>query len=128
MAYSVSGTLSPVCSTENTGVPAGVYDGESYWTWTNDAGTWYLSKWGGNLLNPDLITWGIGPRLGISGISEAGWQSDEQSETGPVGSYSPNPDASGTATVTEIAAFTTYATFTINDGPLAGQYIVLKTG
>ena len=41
-AYSVSGTLSPDCTTSNTGEPAGTYNDEDYWTWTNDADTWYL--------------------------------------------------------------------------------------
>jgi hypothetical protein len=40
--YSVSGTLTPDATTPDTGEPAGTYDAQPYWSWTNDAGTWYL--------------------------------------------------------------------------------------
>ena len=46
--YSVSGTLSPDATTADTGEAAGTFSGQPYWTWTNDAGTWYLFLNGAN--------------------------------------------------------------------------------
>lgn len=40
--YSVSGTLTPDATTADTGDPAGTHNGQPYWSWTNDAGTWFL--------------------------------------------------------------------------------------
>lgn len=101
--YAITGTpdISPDCTTPDTGEPAGERNGQPYWMWTNEAGTWYLSKWAENMMNPASVTWGIGPRFGISVGAEPGWQADERSETGPAGTYSPNESATGTATVAE---------------------------
>lgn len=40
--YSVSGTLTPDATTADTGDPAGTHNGQPYWSWTNDEGTWFL--------------------------------------------------------------------------------------
>ena len=122
--YSVSGTLSPDATTADTGVAAGTYNEESYWTWTNDAGTWYLWYW-----KPFFGSsqWSIGPSA-PGGLSEIFWIRSPGEEV--VGDYIDNgPSSTGTATVAEYVepAPTEYAVLTINDGPLAGQYIVLKT-
>ena len=115
-AYRVDGTLTPDATTATTGEPAGTYGGQPYWSWTNDAGTWFLySPHAGN-------DWRISPTL-PSGKTDPFWNH----LTPITGEYGETNGASGTATVTAIAS-STYAAFTINDGPLAGQYIVLKTG
>lgn len=88
-AYSVSGTLTPDATTANTGEPAGTFNGQDYWTWTNDAGTWYLlfgTSWRiykGSLTPPPFDPWW---NRGVANI---------------LGEYSPVIAATGTATVAE---------------------------
>jgi hypothetical protein len=65
MRLTITGTvdLSPDCTTPDTGEPAGTHNGQSYWTWTNDAGTWYL--WAS--INPKggkIYCWYITTQLG----------------------------------------------------------------
>jgi len=90
MRYAVSGTLSPDATTADTGEAAGTYNGQPYWMWTNDAGTWYLYKPSAN--------WYIANSL--DGIQTKVWNGGESI----VGTYAPDPltGATGTATVTKI--------------------------
>ena len=122
-AYSVTGTTSPDCTTASTGEPAGTYGGEPYWSWVNGATTWYL--W---------FDLGIGGWWWISATPPGDSFEDAWGQIlGTVtGLYAPYTGLfySGDSTIAEYIppAASTYATLTIADGPLAGQYIVLKTG
>jgi len=121
--YSVSGTLSPDATTADTGEPAGQFGGHPYWSW----GEWYLFNAG--VFGSSV--WVVANRLSVSlvagGVDRA-WQA---AVGGPAGEYNPmvGMGTAGTATVAEYVAPPTpteYAVLTINDGPLAGEYIVLK--
>jgi hypothetical protein len=123
--YSVSGTLDPDATTANTGPAAGTYNGQSYWSWLVGEQEWFL-WWGSGGLQ-----WFIARQLG-GPISRGTPHFNRFALTGDpldgiAGDYTPI-DATGTATVAEyVAPPAEYAVLTINDGPLAGQYVVLKT-
>jgi len=120
--YSVSGILTPDATTADTGVAAGTHNGQPYWEW-ND---WYLLAAG----TPGRTYWVIANRLSQGFIENSSDRVWRVTSGGPIGEYNPvaNMGTIGTATVAEITepTPTEYAVLTINDGPLAGQYIVLK--
>lgn len=88
-AYIISGTLTPDATTANTGELAGTYNGQNYWTWTNDAGTWYLYL-------TEAAVYAIAGQL-PAGKAQPAWQGG----AAVAGDYLPNPNATGTATVAE---------------------------
>ena len=114
----VSGAPSPDCTTVDTGVAAGVYNGEPYWSWTNEAGTWYLQK-------STVSTWWL-----ILSTLGGDWTDRWWFTSGPIGSnYQPSGSYSGVVAVAEYVAPPpeTFLTLQIHSGPNAGEYIVLKT-
>ena len=86
-AYAITGTLEPDVTTENTGEPAGVLNGEPYWSWAAAEVTWFLFWDSGQSL------WFIGSELGGLPL----WTSATL-----VGPYDPF-GSSGIATVAEYA-------------------------
>jgi hypothetical protein len=106
--YSVSGTLSPDATTADTGEAPGVFIGQNYWTWTNDAGTWYLFA---GTYAGETPTWNVSNLLGL-GLGIPIWQGPNSSN--PVGDYTPLANATGTATVAEITE------------PAADEYYVIQ--
>lgn len=128
MRLTISGTVSPDCTTLDTGEPAGTHSGYDYWTWEAGEQEWFLAfvPADGKAGTPDF--WSISLGLPDStNYTDVRWRLDSAVVSG---NYLPIRDATGTVIVTEYTppAATTYATLTITDGPLAGQYIVLKTG
>ena len=108
--YVVTGTLNPDAT--GTYVENGTYlsrpayereDG-AYWIWWSTA------------------AWIISPSKG--GFITNYWF---DADATPAGTYAVRGTYTGTATVAEYAAPTEYAVLTINDGPNAGKYIILKT-
>jgi len=94
--YVVSGTVSPDCTTPDTGEPAGTYNGQNYWTWTNDAGTWYL-WW---FTSPRGNAWTITAELGSAPDGLLWYQWTTEQIIPVSGEYPTNGDNStGTATV-----------------------------
>jgi len=132
-AYAVTGTLSPDVTTANTGEPDGYFGDPPYWQWLVGETLWILS-YTQTIEGPKPTTtydnWFIDTLFG--GGSPWYWlkKTVADGSPDPVGEYAPMNSATGTATVAEYVppSNPTYATLTINDGPLAGQYIVLKTG
>jgi hypothetical protein len=138
MTYSVTGTLNPDATAPSLGLPAGTYNGKNYWAFDppgTGGGTWYLA-WvvaGSKPATPAF--WCLWSSTnGFPVPSE--WNNPtgkwvlQSSSDDPSGSYSPKglEEYTGTATVSSAVYAAVYAALTINDGPLAGQYIVLKTG
>lgn len=124
-AYVVTGTLNPDAATENTGEPAGVSGGFPYWSWTNDAGTWYM------YYSPDFFGWWIGPVLGVDYPPNAWSGSGPEGPSAPVGTYSPTGSYTGTCEVTEYVpppepAVEKILSLEILVGPNAGKYVLLK--
>lgn len=115
-AYRVTGTLTPDATGDYQ--EAGTHNGQPYYR--RGADDWYilwytLLRGGG---------WGIANAL-IPPLTLPNWA---RSGDGIVGEYSPVRDAVGTASVAESTPTpTTYATLTINDGPHAGRYVVLRS-
>ena len=109
--YTISGTLTPD-ATGTTGEPAGVFNGQNYWTWTTEGTAWYLAY--------------NGPRYVIRNTLGAGatglWISDTIG-IDPSGTYIPLINVTGTATV---ALAPMYMAFEISDGPDAGKFIALE--
>jgi hypothetical protein len=105
MRLVVTGTpdLSPDCTTPDTGAPAGTYNGYDYWTWTNDAGTWYLWMLPAALNRYGIISAALGVPPAIDG--PPGWTYNFRffPDDYPVASYAPQfgSGATGTATVAE---------------------------
>lgn len=68
--YQVSAVVDPVSPNciGLTGEPTGIYNGQSYWTWTNDTGTWFLffdTVWLlGTKLGPDAINFPLWVNFG----------------------------------------------------------------
>ena len=114
--YAVSGTLSPDATTADTGEPAGTFSGQPYWTWTNDAGTWYLwTVFGVYLISADPPAF-IQPGLF--------WQNSVGEYVVP-GTYSPVGANTGTATVAEYVAPTPDEYITVR-WRASGEFTVLK--
>lgn len=91
--YSVTGTITPNATTPtNTGEPAGTFNDQPYWSWTNDAGTWYL--W--SRLDRGVRWWYVSESTGS--LAAAYWGLRTNS---PAGNYVPKSPATGTATVSE---------------------------
>jgi len=137
--YSVSGTLTPDATTADTGEAVGTEAEKPYFDWTAGGRDWRMC-W-----NAVTAEWAIIPRgVTSSGfirtptqinslLNWGGWWRGPQTESN-AGEYaaqngSGGEEVTGTATVAEIVepTPTEYAVLTINDGPLAGEYIVLKT-
>jgi len=102
ISYSVSGILSPDATTENTGEPAGTYNGQDYWTWT---GYDYRGE------EPELLTfylffstffsnWYISHELG----NTAGWSRSPNSSEIPGNYTSTYWLIEGIATVAEVVS------------------------
>jgi hypothetical protein len=125
--YSVSGDVTPDCTTADTGEQAGSQGGLPNWRWLAGGQEWWLQATGtGWLLCVDYN--GDGFLNFQDSISGPNWQS-AGTDGKPPGEYTPSNGASGTVIVAEYVEPppTEYAVLTINDGPLAGEYIVLKT-
>lgn len=104
MAYAVTGTLTPD-ATGNTGEPAGEYNGQPYWMWTNEAGTWYLYAYAYAFGDSWMISKMLG---GVPSIPVMPyWRGTPGTPGGGMpsvaGSYSPY-GATGTAVVAELAS------------------------
>lgn len=99
MRLTVTGTpdLSPDCTTPDTGEPAGTYNGQNYWTWTNDAGTWFLWYKRVTFPPPGYQKMYISAALGNS----YGWQLTITDPAVIIGNYTSNGAYTGTATVAE---------------------------
>lgn len=95
--YTVTGTVTPDCTGDYT--DAGEYNGQRYYTCTNDAGTWYMlyradTRWyivldsngDGQITTADLLL----PHF----VTEAG-------STNPAQNYKAQAGASGTAVAAE---------------------------
>jgi hypothetical protein len=113
----VSGTLVPDATTADTGVAAGIHNEEPYWSWTNDAETWYL-WWGGT-------GWNIGNALGGATLV---WI---RPDVNIVGEYFPIGSTTGTATVAEYEEPPAPGSEKLLvlewlTGPHAGKYTLLK--
>jgi hypothetical protein len=94
--YSVSGTLVPDATTENTGEPKGLCSqGYPYWEWTNEAGTWQL-KWDTTPEKYCISKDGLGPSGENPCWTNTGGELDVE------GDYIPVTFASGTASVAEV--------------------------
>ena len=102
--YSITGDSSPDCSIADTGIRVGTRNGQPYWSWVNDAGTWYLFYTWTSELDPcwlisntlsDWLSEGGGGELGWYRISES-IEGDYDNTAGP---------ANGTPIVDEIPAF-----------------------
>jgi len=127
--YSVSGTLTPDATTADTGEPAGTFGGQPYWRWLVGEQEWFLF-YRPEFSFPPFVNaerWVIGNELNTpAGFDSLEWH---RLSNEIAGDYAPS-GTTGTATVAEITGpppATEYAVLQINDGPLAGEYIVLKT-
>lgn len=86
--YTVSGTVTPDCTGDYT--DAGEYNGQRYYTCTNEAGTWFLYSTD----SPPFQLWRISAVLGATkGLC---W-----TQSSLLGEYLPAGGAAGTATVAE---------------------------
>jgi hypothetical protein len=118
---SVSGTLSPDATTANTGPPAGTHEGQPYWQWTNDAGTWFLS----NVNLSGGLQWAITSRLGAFVVGVGSWRRPDNEPA--IGEYSPVGSATGIATVAEVPpAPAKLLVLEWHVGPHAGKYTLLR--
>jgi len=115
MRLTVTGTpdLSPDCTTPDTGEPAGMYQEQLYWTWTNEAGTWYL-RWDNT---PE--------RYMIVSQADIVWMDPHWVSTGGdfdlLGTYTPAAGAIGTAIVAEyVPPATTVELFFGAQGKIVG--------
>jgi hypothetical protein len=114
-AYNVTGTVTPDCTTPivgGTGEPAGTFLSQPFWRWENAGKVWTLIYNGAAYIIRNA-----------PGADNAIW-TNQTAGTSPVGTYAPS---GGIATGNPVvAAVSTYATLKVNDGPFAGQYVVLK--
>lgn len=90
----VTGTVTPDCTGDYT--DAGEYNGQRYYTCTNEAGTWYL--W--FLASKDELRWSISVTLGET--LPATWM--KVGSLSPIGIYVAGEPYSGAATVAEYVA------------------------
>lgn len=117
--YSVSGTLSPDATVADTGEAAGEHNGQPYWSWTNDAGTWYL--WSSTVKG--VISWYLSPTLGSSM-----WTGPASVGATPNGDYLPPrfpPGITGTASVAEYVEPSAPECITLR-WRASGEFTILK--
>ena len=107
--YQIIGDPNPDCTTSDTGDVAGTHNGQPYWSWTNDAGTWYLYYTTSPSFDP---CWLISNALSNwltegGGGGELGWYGGSGTGLNRIGDYNnTGGGASGTPTVAGIPAFT----------------------
>ena len=115
MKLTISGALSPDATIANTGEPTGQYLGRDQWTWAAGGHAWTLRY----VADPFASGWKI-----LADGGEDYWWAGPNAVS-PVGEYSPALGA-GAMTISEHTGADAYATLVVNEGPLAGMYIILK--
>jgi hypothetical protein len=88
--FAITGDPDPDCRTDDTGAPAGTYNGEPYWSWEAGGETWYL-WW-------LTSAWWISAAVGDAGTS---WLGGGEIQ----GDYGDFNATTGTATVAHLTPF-----------------------
>ena len=119
MQLAITGTVNPDCTIANTGDPAGIIGGESYWSWTAGGRTWWL-QWLGSewLICADWNADGIINADDM--LTGAHWLSPNL-----LGEYTPANGATGTATVAEYVESPTGDTLIIRWN-VSGEITILR--
>ena len=127
-AYAIRGTPVPDAKTENTGEPAGTFEGRNYWAWVSGGKTWYLFS----VLGYWLISEVMSTEIGTANY----WVSVQESVTPVCAEYTahngivgPNPAYSGDVSVSVAdTPASVYFMLEITTGPAAGKYVGYKVG
>jgi hypothetical protein len=106
MRLTISGTVTPDCTTLDTGEPAGIWENYEYWTWAAGGLTFYLYRLGSLETNRYAIYTSLTTGIPALVLGDGFWlgQSGIGKPPGPaplLGNYSPQGGMSGTVTVTE---------------------------
>lgn len=119
----VSGDV--LCATIGPVAPAGQYDGQDYYEWTNDNGTWFL--WAKE--NPKtgfIANWEITGQLGVETTNRWVGQTDQQEIPGQYGEV-PGAIPIVYAIVAEyVPATVSYVILQVASGPDTGKLIALR--
>jgi hypothetical protein len=129
MRLTISGTVSPDCTTPDTGEPAGQYNGQDYWTWEAGGQAWALFASEVSGKSGEVIQWAI-QQTAPGVLVEPYWISSVPEGGAATGTYSPVPLVSGNlVTVTEYTPPEPPADeYLVVEWTASGRFTVLKKG